>query len=65
VFATCVLYPDGLDDDSVDAFVAGSDIVFDEVDDFRIEVKLRLATRTQRKPLLMATNLPSCRRRAG
>src|SRR5215472_4167137 len=40
-FVTCVLYPRGLDDDSADAFVAASDIVFDEVDDFRIKVKLR------------------------
>jgi len=56
-FATCLLYPQGLDDDTVDAFVAASDIVFDEVDDFRIKVMLRLAARAQRKPLLMATNL--------
>src|SRR5258708_36288746 len=56
-FATCVLYPHGLGDDSVDAFVAASDIVFDEVDDFRIKVKLRLAARADGKPLLMATNL--------
>lgn len=56
-FAACFLYPDGLDDDSVEEFVAASDIVFDEVDDFRIKVKLRLAARAHGKPLLMATNL--------
>src|SRR5215472_2421922 len=56
-FATCVLFPQGLDDDTVDAFVAEGDIVFDEVDDFRIKVMLRLAARARRKPLLMATNL--------
>jgi hypothetical protein len=56
-FAACVLYPGGLDDASADPFVAGSDIVFDEVDDFRIKVKLRLAARAHGKPLLMATNL--------
>jgi nitroreductase len=56
-FATCVLYADGLDDDTVDAFVAASDVVVDEVDDFRVKVQLRLMAQAHRKPLLMATNL--------
>jgi len=56
-FATCVLYPDGLDDDTVGAFVAASDVVFDEVDDFRVKVQLRLMAQAHGKPLLMATNL--------
>lgn len=56
-FATCVLYPRGLDDDTVGAFVAGSDVVVDEVDDFRLKVQLRLMAQVHRKPLLMATSL--------
>jgi nitroreductase len=56
-FATCVLYRDGLDDGTVGPFVADSDIVFDEVDDFRLKVQLRLMAQRHGKPLLMATNL--------
>ena len=56
-FAACLVYPQGLDDDTVGAFVAGSDVVFDEVDDFRLKVQLRLMARAHGKPLLMATNL--------
>lgn len=56
-FASCVLYPHGLDDDTVGAFVADSDVVFDEVDDFRVKVQLRLMARSHGKPLIMATNL--------
>lgn len=56
-FARCVLYADPLGDDTVEAFVAGSALVFDEVDDFRLKVQLRLMARRHRIPLLMATNL--------
>lgn len=56
-FATCIVYPQGLDDDTVGTFVANSDVVFDEVDDFRVKVQLRLMARSHGKPLLMATNL--------
>ena len=56
-FATCILYAQGLDDDTVGAFVAASDVVVDEVDDFRVKVQLRLMAQMHRKPLLMATNL--------
>ena len=56
-FATCILYGQGLDDDTAGAFVAASDVVIDEVDDFRVKVQLRLMAQTHRKPLLMATNL--------
>lgn len=56
-FATCILYTQGLDDDTVGAFVAASDVVIDEVDDFRVKVQLRLMAQTHCKPLLMATNL--------
>jgi ThiF family len=56
-FATCLLYQQALDDDTVSSFVAASDVVFDEVDDFRVKVQLRLMARRHGKPLLMATNL--------
>jgi ThiF family len=56
-FATCLLYEQALDDDSVGPFVADSDIVVDEVDDFRVKVQLRLMAQRYGKPLLMATNL--------
>jgi nitroreductase len=56
-FATCILYPQGLDDHTVGDFVADSDVVFDEVDDFRVKVQLRLMAQLHGKPLLMATNL--------
>jgi nitroreductase len=56
-FATCVLYQQALDDDTVGSFVAASDVVFDEVDDFRVKVQLRLEAQRHGKPLLMATNL--------
>jgi nitroreductase len=41
----------------VSSFVAASDVVFDEVDDFRVKVQLRLMAQLHGKPLLMATNL--------
>ena len=56
-FATCNLYTQGLDDDTVGACVAASDVVVDEVDDCRVKVQLRLMAQMHRKPLLMATNL--------
>jgi nitroreductase len=56
-FATCILYPQGLDDDTVGSFVAGSDVVVDEVDDFRVKAQLRLMAQLHGKPLLMATSL--------
>ena len=56
-FATCVLYQQALDADTVGSFVAASDVVFDEVDDFRVKAQLRLEARRHGKPLLMATNL--------
>jgi hypothetical protein len=56
-FAACVLYQQGLDDETVSSFVAASDVVFDEVDDFRVKVQLRLAAQRHGKPLLMVTNL--------
>jgi hypothetical protein len=56
-FATCLLYQQALDDDTVGDFVANSDVVFDEVDDFRAKVQLRLMAQRYGKPLLMATNL--------
>jgi hypothetical protein len=56
-FAACVLYEEALDDETVSSFVAASDLVFDEVDDFRVKVQLRVMAQWHRKPLLMATNL--------
>ena len=56
-FATCILYPHGLDDDTVDSFVASSDVVLDELDDFRVKAQLRLMAQRHGKPLLMATSL--------
>jgi molybdopterin/thiamine biosynthesis adenylyltransferase/nitroreductase len=56
-FATCVLFSEGLSDATVGAFVADSDLVVDELDDFRVKVQLRLAARSSGKALLMATNL--------
>lgn len=56
-FATCILYRQALDDETVGSFVAASDVVFDEVDDFRVKVQLRLMAQLHGKPLLMATNL--------
>jgi len=56
-FATCLLYQQALDDDTVSSFAAASDVVFDEVDDFRVKVQLRLMAQRHGKPLLMATSL--------
>ena len=56
-FATCILYPRGLDDDTVGSFVASSDVVVDELDDFRVKAQLRLMAQLYGKPLLMATSL--------
>lgn len=56
-FAACVLYEEALDDQTVSSFVAASDVVFDEVDDFRVKVQLRVMAQRHGKPLLMATNL--------
>jgi tRNA threonylcarbamoyladenosine dehydratase len=42
---------------TVSSFAAASDVVFDEVDDFRVKVQLRLMAQRHGKPLLMATSL--------
>ena len=56
-FIECTLYDEGLDARFVDDFVAASDVVLDELDDFQMKVLLRVGAEKHGKPLVMATNL--------
>lgn len=46
-----------LDSDNLDQFFAGAKVVFDEIDDFEMKVRLRLKAKELKIPLLMITSL--------
>lgn len=59
-YADIKVFSDGLTDDNLDAFINGEsklNIVFDVVDDFAMKVKIRLAAREAKIPVVMLTSL--------
>jgi molybdopterin/thiamine biosynthesis adenylyltransferase len=51
-----VAFPDGVDEDSIGAFVEGADVIVDECDGLEIKVRLREEARAARVPVVMATS---------
>lgn len=59
-YANIKVFSDGLTDDNLDTFINGEsklNIVFDVVDDFAMKVKIRLAAREAKIPVVMLTSL--------
>lgn len=58
-FARLELYKDGLDDDNLDKFFRDPKLhlVFDEIDDFPMKIKLRMKAREVGVPVIMLTSL--------
>lgn len=52
-------FPNGVHDDSIESFLGTPkpDILFDEIDDFYMKVRLRIEAKKRKIPLLMFTNL--------
>jgi molybdopterin/thiamine biosynthesis adenylyltransferase/nitroreductase len=58
-YANLILYPDGLSENNLEDFIAGTpklDLVVDEMDNLKLKVFIRLLARTARIPLVMATD---------
>jgi molybdopterin/thiamine biosynthesis adenylyltransferase len=58
-YAKLILYPEGITDKNIENFLTGTpklDIVVDEMDDIKLKIFLRLAARSARIPLVMATD---------
>ncbi|WP_053226963.1 Rv1355c family protein [Solirubrobacter soli] len=51
-----IAFPDGVDEDNIDAFVGGADVVVDECDGLEIKVALRERARAAGIPVVMATS---------
>jgi hypothetical protein len=59
-YATINIFDDGLTDQNLDRFINGEtklNIVFDVVDDFAMKVKIRLAAKKAKIPVVMLTSL--------
>jgi hypothetical protein len=59
-FAQVSVFPIGLKDDNIDNFLSGDSkvqLIFEAIDDFKMKIKLRLAARKARVPVVMLTNL--------
>lgn len=55
-YADLHLYSDGVNAGNIDEFMNDLDIVVDELDNFEMKIRLRLAAKKRRLPLLMATD---------
>ena len=59
-YADLHLFSDGLNNGNVAGFVAGNPkpkLIFEEIDDFKMKIKIRLAAREAGVPVIMLTNL--------
>lgn len=59
-YANLELFPDGLHNDNLDKFfdqAGGIKLVFDEIDDFKMKIKIRMAARDRGIPVIMLTSL--------
>lgn len=54
--ADVVVFAEGLNEQNLDDFLDGVDIVFDEIDDVGMKARLRLAARQRRLPVVMMTD---------
>lgn len=55
-YAEIVVFPEGLTDASLEPFLEGLDLVFEECDDLALKVRLRERARARRIPVIMATS---------
>ncbi len=55
-YAHVELYPRGVEEDSLDRFIVGLDLLFEECDDLKMKVRLRETARKHRVPVLMETS---------
>ena len=55
-YVRVVAYPDGVDETTIEAFVAGADVIVDECDDLAMKVRLRERARAAGIPVVMATS---------
>ncbi len=58
-YATVEIFNDGLTEQNIDAFFGGShplDVLFDEIDNLKIKIDLRLKARDEKVPVLMITD---------
>lgn len=57
-YASLSLFPDGLSEENINSFFSEKPaVVFDEMDDFEMKVRLRLAAKRNQTALIMLTNL--------
>lgn len=54
--ADVAVFAEGLNEQNLDDFLDGVDIVFDEIDDVAMKARLRLAARQRRLPVVMMTD---------
>ncbi|WP_394850105.1 Rv1355c family protein [Pendulispora brunnea] len=55
-YANVAIFPEGVTDDNIEAFLEGLDLVFEECDDLRMKVRLRERARARRIPVIMGTS---------
>ena len=55
-YVRVVAYPDGVDETTIEAFVADADVIVDECDDLEMKVRLREHARAAGIPVVMATS---------
>lgn len=55
-YANVTIFPGGVTDDNIEAFLDGLDLVFEECDDLRMKVRLRERARARRIPVVMGTS---------
>lgn len=55
-YAEVALFPDGVREETLDVFVGGLDLLFEECDDLRMKLRLREKARERGVPVLMETS---------
>ncbi|WP_394829523.1 Rv1355c family protein [Pendulispora albinea] len=55
-YASLSIFPEGITDANIEAFLEGLDLLFEEADDLRMKVRLRERARALRIPVLMGTS---------
>lgn len=59
-FAEIATWPEGLKETNLNEFISGEqplDVVFDEIDDFEMKIRLRIAAKKAKVPVIMLTSL--------
>jgi molybdopterin/thiamine biosynthesis adenylyltransferase/nitroreductase len=55
-YADVVLFTDGINDDNIETFLSGLDVLIEECDDLAMKIRLREQARARRIPVVMETN---------